>query len=264
MPQANSTTSSPRWTSPRASLSTLPCSSVIASAIRPTLAFTSSRKAKSTLVRWLRDASDHVAERLARRPYDGVHVVAAGQRDLGLLLARRRVPDAAAAGAVPARGLAADPVVDGPHRSSLSFGGGAQVAALPRLLVLVRGPSIPRRLQGRDLGHRHVPPGGAVGRRDQRVGLHVDHGGDVGGLGVGEGLLELGDAADRRSRARRGWRRWPPGRPGGRRRRARSACGSGSGCRSAATRATPTGRRWRRSRGSAPAPRSASRPPARR
>ena len=56
IPQANSTTSRPRWTSPRASLSTLPCSSVIASAIRPTLAFTSSRKANSTLVRWLREA----------------------------------------------------------------------------------------------------------------------------------------------------------------------------------------------------------------
>ena len=106
---------------PRASLSTLPCSSVIASAIRPTLAFTSSRKAKSTLVRWLRDDSDHVRVRLARRPYDGVHVVAGGQGDLGLLLPRRRVPDAAATGAVPARGLAADPVVDGPHRWSLSF-----------------------------------------------------------------------------------------------------------------------------------------------
>ena len=34
-------------------------------------------------------------------------------------------------------------------------------------------------------------------------------------------------------------------------------CGSGSGCRSAASPATPTARRWRRSRGSAPAPRSA-------
>ena len=59
MPHANSTTSSPRCTSPAASESTLPCSSVMASASRSTLALTSSRKAKSTLVRVLSDDCDH-------------------------------------------------------------------------------------------------------------------------------------------------------------------------------------------------------------
>ena len=53
MPQANSTTSRPRCTSPRASESTLPCSSVISSASSLACALTSSRKAKRTLVRRL-------------------------------------------------------------------------------------------------------------------------------------------------------------------------------------------------------------------
>ena len=49
-----------RWTSPLESLSTFPCSSVIASAILSTLAFTSSRNANRILVRALTEvyASD--------------------------------------------------------------------------------------------------------------------------------------------------------------------------------------------------------------
>src|ERR1035438_3197250 len=58
MPQANSTTSRPRCTSPRASERTLPCSSVISSASWSTWLLTSSRNAKSTLERLLRDACD--------------------------------------------------------------------------------------------------------------------------------------------------------------------------------------------------------------
>src|SRR3954447_4676014 len=58
MPQANSTTSSPRCTSPRASDSTLPCSSVIASASSGARRLTISRNAKSTLVRRLIEVCD--------------------------------------------------------------------------------------------------------------------------------------------------------------------------------------------------------------
>src|ERR671916_3240490 len=62
MPQANSTTSRPRCTSPAASESTLPCSSEMISASCLTCAFTSSRKVNKTLVRllseaWLQDAN---------------------------------------------------------------------------------------------------------------------------------------------------------------------------------------------------------------
>ena len=49
----------PRCTSPRASERTLPCSSVISSASSATWSRTSSRKAKSTLVRLLSEACDH-------------------------------------------------------------------------------------------------------------------------------------------------------------------------------------------------------------
>ena len=59
IPQANSTTSRPRCTSPRESESTFPCSSVISSASSSACAFTSSRKLNITLARELRDVCDH-------------------------------------------------------------------------------------------------------------------------------------------------------------------------------------------------------------
>src|SRR5690348_631942 len=51
MPQANSTTSRPRETSPRASESTLPCSAVISAASSSLRSLTSSRKRKTIWVR---------------------------------------------------------------------------------------------------------------------------------------------------------------------------------------------------------------------
>jgi len=58
IPQANSTTSSPRSTSPFASSSTLPCSEETIRASSSTLRSSSSRKANMTLARRLREASD--------------------------------------------------------------------------------------------------------------------------------------------------------------------------------------------------------------
>ena len=63
MPQANSTTSWPRVTSPSASESTLPCSAVMISAISPLRASSSSRNLNSTWVRLVRDAWRHSVER---------------------------------------------------------------------------------------------------------------------------------------------------------------------------------------------------------
>src|SRR5690348_1108664 len=59
MPQANSTTSRPRCTSPAASESTLPCSSETISASSLVRALTSSRKVNSTFVRCESDDCDH-------------------------------------------------------------------------------------------------------------------------------------------------------------------------------------------------------------
>ena len=61
MPQANSTTSRPRATSPSASESTLPCSAVMIAASSCLRALSSSRKAKTTCVRRVRDAFRHSA-----------------------------------------------------------------------------------------------------------------------------------------------------------------------------------------------------------
>ena len=59
IPQANSTTSSPLVTSPRASENTFPCSAVIALASSSLRAFAISRNAKSTCARFAREALRH-------------------------------------------------------------------------------------------------------------------------------------------------------------------------------------------------------------
>ena len=60
MPQANSTTSWPRLTSPSASESTLPCSAVMIAASSSLRAFSSSRNANRTWVRLASDVSRHL------------------------------------------------------------------------------------------------------------------------------------------------------------------------------------------------------------
>src|SRR4051812_2934399 len=62
MPQANSTTSWPRVTSPRASSRTLPCSAVMIAASSPLRALSSSRKANSTWLRTVREVSRHAGK----------------------------------------------------------------------------------------------------------------------------------------------------------------------------------------------------------
>ena len=61
-PQANSTTSSPRWTSPRASSTVLPCSAVITRARSVVRAASSSRNLNMTLERLASDCSLQVAK----------------------------------------------------------------------------------------------------------------------------------------------------------------------------------------------------------
>ncbi len=65
MPQANSTTSSPRATSPSASEVTLPCSELISPASSARCAMISSRNAKSTLVRLARETERQPGNALA-------------------------------------------------------------------------------------------------------------------------------------------------------------------------------------------------------
>ena len=65
MPQANSTTSRPRATSPAASPATLPCSALISAASSSVRLASSSRKANSTLARLARDAARQPGKALA-------------------------------------------------------------------------------------------------------------------------------------------------------------------------------------------------------
>jgi hypothetical protein len=61
IPQANSTTSRPRVTSPSASESTLPCSSVMIAASSSLRSFSSSRKLNRTCVRRVIEVVPHSA-----------------------------------------------------------------------------------------------------------------------------------------------------------------------------------------------------------
>src|SRR5687768_18575562 len=65
IPQANSTTSRPRSTSPRASESTFPCSALTSSASSPARAVASSRNANKTFARRESDAWDHSSKAAA-------------------------------------------------------------------------------------------------------------------------------------------------------------------------------------------------------
>ena len=270
MPQANSTTSSPRCTSPAASRQHL-----------AVLVGDGLGQPVDVGVDELAEREQHlgalaqrrlrpVGERLAGRGDRGVDIAGGGERDLCLLLA---------GGGVPHR-----PSVDRPFRRS-------RLPAIQCSIVLIAASFV-------GVCRCRVGAGGAGGgavapcaRRTSsaRPGCSssaetsatgTSHQAGLSGAGTSGSVstwttvvrvdgLRLGEAPSRARRrrgaddvGRRGWRRSRRGRPAARRRRGRCRCGSGSGCRTAASPATPTARRSRRSRGSARARRSASRPPA--
>src|SRR4051794_33334344 len=110
-PHAYSTTSSPRMISPLASSTTLPCSEAISRASSSMRASTRLRNANMTFAR-------HVAPRLERGLGGGdrgIDVGRLGQQDLGLLLARRRIPDRRGAVRVAGGRAPGDAVLDAPE-----------------------------------------------------------------------------------------------------------------------------------------------------
>ena len=115
MPHANSTTSSPRATSPSASLGTLPCSAVMIAASSSVRAASSSRNRNSIVVRSASDVARHAGERRLRRRDGGVDVGRRRERDLLRDLAGRGVEDVAGACDLAGRGKAADPVRNQRH-----------------------------------------------------------------------------------------------------------------------------------------------------
>src|SRR2546430_1377370 len=169
MPQANSTTSSPRCTSPRASDSTLPCSSETIPARSSTRALTSSRNANRTFVRVDREACDHSSNAaFAVRTASSTSAVEA---------------KATCACCSPVAGL-----YTGPERSPVPAVGFPPIQwciarAISRLFLeeqslgglvgLVGLAGLPGGFEPGDLGHRHVPPRLAARRGYQRIGLDV-------------------------------------------------------------------------------------------
>ena len=115
IPQANSTTSRPRWTSPRASEMTLPCSSDTTAASSSTWALTSSRKANSVLALVLSEERRPLLESLRGGPDGGIDFIGGGERDLGCLLTAGRVEDGAAAARNPLHRLPAAPMPNDSH-----------------------------------------------------------------------------------------------------------------------------------------------------
>ena len=149
---------------------------------------TSSRNAKSTLARLLSDACDQLANASlacctasSTSSVDASATSACCSPIAGFHTGERRSP-------VPPVSL--PPIqcsmvlivccpssfvpVDRPALSVPSVVPTDEVAALFHLVIVVRRPGGLCRVQLRHLGHGNVPPGGAVGRRDQRVGLDLD------------------------------------------------------------------------------------------
>ena len=138
MPQANSTTSRPRVTSPSASESTLPCSAVMSAASSSLRALSSSRKANSTWVRLASDECRHSAKAVLGRGHRLVdHRRPWRSRPAGDRAGRGVVDVALALGDAAVR-LAADPVGDllGPGGSMV---GRRVVASVPRGIAHVSG-----------------------------------------------------------------------------------------------------------------------------
>src|SRR2546423_7163370 len=169
MPQANSTTSRPRCTSPRASESTLPCSWEMMRARSLTRALTSSRNANMTLVRVDSDACDH-SSNAAFAVRTASSTSAAGARApraccspvAGLNPGPERSP-------VPAVGFPPIQWCIARAISSLFL----EEQSLVGLAGLVRLAGLSRGFQPGHLGHRYVPPRLAARCGYQRIGLDV-------------------------------------------------------------------------------------------
>ncbi len=115
IPQANSMFSSPRATSPAASLSTFPCSAVTAAARSAEARLTRSRRRKRTAARALSDPDAPFGGGLARRVDRVAHLVHRGQRHRCRLDAPGRVEHRPLAPRRPRDRLTAHPVLELSH-----------------------------------------------------------------------------------------------------------------------------------------------------
>src|SRR5438874_7917808 len=171
IPQANSTTSRPRCTSPRASETTLPCSSETISARSLTRALTSSRNANMIFVRFDSDACDHsskaafaVCTASSTSAAEANATCACCAPVAGLNTGPNRSPDPA---------VCLPPIQWFIVRTCLSPS--SQVRPLVGLVRIVRGAGLAGGVEPGHLGHRYVPPRPAAWRGYQRIGFDVHH-----------------------------------------------------------------------------------------
>src|SRR5690606_188081 len=185
MPQASSTISMPRATSPRASECTLPCSAVISAAISSRWASSSSRYLNRIAVRWASEEEPQVVNAsFAAATAASTSSVLANATCFswtpvaGFQTGPKR-PEVPSTGLPPMKWLMVFMCA-----TDLSSGGVLQVAAADGDLAVVdlAGPDC--RLAVRHLGHRHVPPGLGRGSGGRRVRLHVHARGTVRGAGL--------------------------------------------------------------------------------
>src|SRR3954454_4769938 len=187
MPQANSTTSRPRCTSPLASETTLPCSSEMISGSSPVRALSSSRKPNITFARWLSDDCDQVSNAVAAvRTASSTSAAVASTTSACCSpvagfhtgLVRVELP---AVGLPPIQWVMVFNFSSCAELSLRGAGDGSvgwsEVETLAGPLLLVGLAGLLGRVEPRDSGHRHVPP--RLGGRDRRpgVGLDIDDGG---------------------------------------------------------------------------------------
>src|SRR6266536_1585145 len=177
MPQANSMTSSPRCTSPRASESTLPCSSETIAASSSIRSCTSWRKANSTAVR--RDSDEFPQSSYAFAAASTALCTSAGSAY------RTRACCAPVAGCHTGPVRVELPEVGAPAIQCwmvFTLPRPSQVAPLGLLGPFVPGPGPTGAVQPGHLGDRYVPPRPAVRRAARRVDLDVYDRGPVGVL----------------------------------------------------------------------------------
>ena len=266
MPQANSTTSRPRLhLAARVGEHLAVLGGDRARPARRRAASTSSRNANST---WVRAASERL------RPGRRTRLARAGDRGVDVGRARRaRTSSCCGAGggvvdggvpvAEPAVACAADPVLDGlgrrsgPSLSLLSVrreSAGGRWAALGGVVRRSRACGVESSAETSATGTSHqdsllgAPEPAGRSRRGSRSGRRR------AALALPSAFSQLGDGRATRitsaprlsALAARSTGSMSPSQP------SVAACGGGTACRTAASRATPTARRSRRSRGSGP------------
>src|SRR6195952_1838423 len=211
-PQANSTISWPRDTSPSASSSTLPCSDVMISASSPLRALSNSRKANRICVRRASEMSRQGGHALAAA---AITASASSREARATLLVTCPVAGSKTSAVRPLVPALRAPAAQCPTtgRSCCDEGASASCVAvmfdassrklvgrlgnrgdvrtLRQFELVVRGAGFLGGVDRGDLRHRHIPPAVPGRRLLVQVGVHVHHDRRLRRLGLGQRVLQF-------------------------------------------------------------------------